>query len=112
MHRLADKHAISRVFRQPNRSRDKLFTVLFRPNGRNAPRLGLAIGKKNCPLSTGRNRLKRIVRESFRQHRGEMGNVDVVVVNQAAAAKADNRALFDSLAAHWKNCRPSGAGKQ
>ena len=81
-----------------------MFTVLFTPNGTDQPRLGLAIGKKNCRLSTGRNRLKRIVRESFRQQ-AALGGVDIVVINQPAASRASNRALFDSLDDHWKRCR-------
>jgi ribonuclease P protein component len=78
-----------------------MFTVLFRPNDSGEPRLGLAIGKKNCRLSTARNRLKRIIRESFRQNRQVMGGVDLVVLNQPAAARASNKALFESLDSHW-----------
>jgi ribonuclease P protein component len=87
-----------------------MFTVLFSPNGTDQPRLGLAIGKQNCRLSTGRNRLKRIVRESFRQQR-KLGGMDVVVINQPAASRASNRALFDSLDSHWKRCSGARTGK-
>lgn len=79
-----------------------MFTVLYRPNGSDEPRLGLAIGKKHCRLSTSRNRLKRIVRESFRQRRDDIGGVDIVVLNQPTATRASNQALFDSLCTHWK----------
>ena len=92
-----------------------MFTVLYRSNGIEAPRLGLAIGKKNCRLSTGRNRLKRVIRESFRQHRQALGGVDIVVINQAAASAASNETLFDSLEEHWKRCSGNTAdraGKQ
>ena len=107
--RLVDKLSFSRVFEKADRSRDKMFTVLYRPNGTHQPRLGLAIGKKNCRLAAGRNRIKRIVRESFRQQQGQMPGLDVVVLNQAAATRANNRALFDSLETHWKNCRQQTA---
>jgi len=107
--RLADKNSFSRVFEKADRSRDKMFTVLFRPNGTNQPRLGLAIGKKNCRLATGRNRIKRIVRESFRQHISDLPGLDFVVLNQPAATRANNRALFDSLETHWKTCRHRSA---
>ena len=88
-----------------------MFTVLYRPNGGKEARLGLAIGKKNCRLSTGRNRLKRIVRESFRQHRREIGGLDIVVLNQPAATRAANKALFNALEQHWKRCRQQPADK-
>mgnify|MGYP001820251278 CR=1 FL=1 len=79
-----------------------MFTVLYRPNGGDQPRLGLAIGKKHCRLATARNRLKRVIRESFRQHRETIGGLDIVVLNQPAAASASNQALGDSLEQHWR----------
>ena len=82
-----------------------MFTVLYRPNGKNSPRLGLAIGKRNCRKASGRNRLKRVVRESFRQEKARLGGLDVVVINQPGATRASNQVLFDSLARHWKRCR-------
>ena len=103
--RLTDKHSYGRVFTKAQRSRDKMFTVLYRPNGQSVPRLGLAIGKRHCRLASGRNRLKRIVRESFRHHKANLGGLDVIVINQPAAAAAPNRALFASLADHWARCR-------
>ena len=85
-----------------------MFTVLYRPNGNSEPRLGLAISKKQCRLATARNRLKRIVRESFRQSRETLGGVDVVVMAQRSAATAPNRELFDSLERHWRRCGGTG----
>jgi len=109
--RLTDKSSFGRVFTQAQRSRDKLFTVLYSPNGRTEPRLGLAISRKHCRRATGRNRLKRIVRESFRQHQQTLGGIDIVVLNQPAATVAANRVLFDSLENHWRRCAGNGAGQ-
>lgn len=81
-----------------------MFTVLYRDNDSSAPRLGLAISKKNCRQAVGRNRLKRIVRESFRQHQGMLPGIDIVVLNQAGTHKTNNKALFASLAGHWQRC--------
>ena len=92
-----------------------MFTVLCRPNGSSEPRLGLAIGKKNCRLATQRNRIKRVIRESFRRNRGLLGGVDIVVINQPGATGADNKALFESLDRHWQRCAqtaPDEAGKE
>jgi len=102
--RLQDSSAYSRVFKKAERSRDKMFTVLYRENGAPEARLGLAISKKNCRLAVGRNRLKRVVRESFRHHRADLAGLDVVVLNQPAAMRASNKALFDSLHKHWHRC--------
>jgi len=87
-----------------------MFTVLYRPNGTRTARLGLAIGKKNCRTSTGRNRLKRVIRESFRRRKEQLNGIDIVVINQAAAANSSNKTLFESLEKHWNRCRPPQAG--
>jgi ribonuclease P protein component len=102
---LPDEKAYSRVFSKARRSRDKLFTVLCRPQEDGDARLGLAISKKNCRLAVGRNRIKRIVRESFRLHKHTLAGMDVIVLNKAETHRASNKALFDSLLIHWQQCR-------
>ncbi len=103
-HRLLTAAAYGRVFDKAARSRDKWFTVLCRDNESDLARLGLAISKKHCRKATARNRLKRLVRESFRQHQGELAGLDVVVLNQAAAAAAAAPELRASLESHWRRC--------
>ena len=78
--------------------------MLCRANNGGAARLGLAISKKNCRAATGRNRIKRIIRESFRQHQATLNGLDVVVINQPAARNSNNQQIFDSLHGHWQQC--------
>jgi ribonuclease P protein component len=107
---LLDAAAFARVFAGARRSRDQNFTVLCRSNDAGVARLGLAISKKNCRAATGRNRLKRIVRESFRKNQALLEGLDVVVINQPGARNSSNRQIFDSLHGHWQRC--AKAGKQ
>jgi len=102
---LLDKGSYGRVFKGARRSKDKYFTVLYRTNETGQGRLGLAVSKKNCRLAVGRNRLKRIIRESFRSHRNELKGIDIVVLNQPNTHTAENKTLFDSLEKHWRRCR-------
>jgi len=102
--RLLDAAAFGRVFKKATRSRDKFFTVLCRDNGDDLARLGLAISKKHCRKATGRNRIKRVIRESFRQHQMELTGLDIVVINQPAATMARNREINESLGRHWQKC--------
>jgi ribonuclease P protein component len=101
--RLLDEAAFGRVFEKATRSRDKWFTVLSRRNEIEIARLGLAISKKQCKKASERNRLKRIIRESFRHHQAELKGLDIVVMNKAAAADEKNSALRDSLETHWRD---------
>ena len=103
--RLLDAAAFGRVFEKATRSRDEFFTVLCRRNEMGLARLGLAISKRNCRRATARNRVKRVVRESFRGQQESLKDLDVVVINQPAAATATNRQLFASLDGHWRRCQ-------
>jgi ribonuclease P protein component len=90
------------VFSNPTKSGDRYFTVLCRPNGRTAARLGLAVSKKNSRLAVARNRIKRVVRESFRHNRLTLGGIDCVVLSRMGANTASKDDLFASLDSHWK----------
>lgn len=103
--RLPDKAAFSQVFANAHRSRDRHFTILFRRSPNGNARLGMAIAKKNCRLAVARNRLKRIIRESFRRHQATLSGLDIVVMNNKGAESMSNRELFESLAAHWQRCQ-------
>jgi ribonuclease P protein component len=106
--RLLNAADFGRVFECATRSRDRLFTVLYHQNTTNRARLGLAISKKHCRRASARNRIKRVVRESFRQSKDLLAGFDVVVINQPGAAIASNIELFESLDGHWRRC---GAAK-
>lgn len=110
-HRLLDTAAFGRVFKKARRDRDKWFTVLSRRNTLDTARLGLAISKKQCRAAMARNRIKRVVRESFRQHQEALAGLDVVVINQHATHTASNRQLFASLDGHWRRCEKSRADR-
>jgi ribonuclease P protein component len=89
------------VFQQGQRSADRYFTILFRSNTLSHPRLGFAISKQKVRLAVGRNRLRRLVRESFRRRATGLPSVDLVVLARDAATSAANGEIVTSLATHW-----------
>ena len=89
------------VFQNGQRSADRFFTILFHQNNLNRPRLGFAISKQKVRLAVGRNRLRRLVRESFRQRAAGLPPVDLVVLARDAARSAVNHEIVASLASHW-----------
>lgn len=109
--RLRDPDAYRRVFAKPVRSSDSLFTVLARANGVGGARLGLAISKKQLRRAVERNRIKRMVRESFRQQRPSLPPIDLVVLARRDTGRATSFQLRDSLRLHWQRlagqCRKS-----
>jgi ribonuclease P protein component len=78
---------------------------LYRENDKDVARLGFAVAKKRIAAAVGRNRVRRIARESFRKYRTELGSIDIIILAQSAAASASNAELFDSLEEHWERLR-------
>jgi ribonuclease P protein component len=100
-HRLSSPADFQYVFAKAQKSADAYLTVLARPNGREHARLGLAIAKKSLRKATDRNRIKRLVRESFRLHHASLGGLDFVVMARAGARQADGLTLRTALEQHW-----------
>ena len=90
------------VFKHAKRSGDRFFTVLYCRNELGYPRLGLAIAKKRIRHAVARNRLKRIIRDSFRHTKNQLLGVDIVIMARDQTEQALNKDLFLSLEKHWR----------
>ena len=93
------------VFRRPRKQADSQFLLLFCANGRPNPRLGLALSRRRIPKATARNRVKRIVRESFRVHAERLRKADIVVLAQQTIQWRDPDRLVRSLETHWEKLK-------
>jgi ribonuclease P protein component len=78
------------------------FTLLARHNDISHPRLGITIAKKRVRKAHNRNRVKRVIRESFRLHQHQLPNVDIVVIGKSSAENMTNQELFTLLEKLWK----------
>lgn len=64
-------------------------------------RLGIAVSKRVDARAVGRNRIKRIARESFRAIRMRLPAGDYVLLAQREAARTDNIQLAQALDTLW-----------
>ena len=112
--RLLRPAEFKQVFRDPVVSADGYFKVLARYNEERYSRLGMAVSRQVDKRATVRNRIKRVIRESFRQQAAawaasanaetdsrQSGALDVVVLPRRSCADLSNDALFRSLDGHW-----------
>ena len=84
----------------------RCFSVRWRPNGLDHARQGLAISKRVSKRAVERNRIKRLVRESFRRVRPGLPPVDLVVMAREAAAGVPGTELLVELDTLWRRLPP------
>ena len=78
------------------------FLILAIPNALGHSRLGLVIAKKNVRLAKDRNRIKRLVRESFRLKQHNLPAIDAIVLARRGSGELENPALIKTLDSLWK----------
>ncbi|MBS0613844.1 MAG: ribonuclease P protein component [Proteobacteria bacterium] len=101
--RLTQPAEFSTVKKSGRRFSDVLFVISAMHNQRAHARLGLAIATRVFGTAVARNRVKRLIRESFRQHQHALPAVDITVAARDAARTASAAQLRASLETSWKN---------
>lgn len=100
--RLLNSKEYDHVFQQPQKIIRPLATLYVRANVLGHARLGLLISKREVKRAVARNRIKRLVRESFRHHHAQLNAIDIIFVGRKALQKVDNKRIFEWLDTEWK----------
>jgi ribonuclease P protein component len=100
--RLRRKSDFDAAYARGRRLSDGFFTVIATANEIGAPRLGLAVAVRAAGGAVARNRLRRIIRESFRLNQRALPALDLVVSARPKAREVPARTLHESLAALWR----------
>lgn len=101
-HRLLRKDGFDRAV-QAESITDKHYKIFFVHNDKSNARLGIITSKKILPRATDRNRIKRVIREVFRQHSIKTQKLDMVVMVRHAyvqqpSMRSDNlKMLFSQV---------------
>ena len=90
------------VFQQAISAPSPCITLLARHNDLSYARLGITVAKKKIKRAHERNRVKRLIRESFRHNKAELGNIDIVVIAKQGLDQLSNEQIFVQLEELWK----------
>ncbi|KTD18786.1 ribonuclease P protein component (RNase P) [Legionella lansingensis] len=97
--RLLKKSDYDYVFAQAKKVVTSELIILYRKNSLGYARLGLALSKKIIPKAHDRNRLKRILRETFRVK--QLPAIDVVILARPGVVEIENKTLIVKLGKTW-----------
>jgi ribonuclease P protein component len=84
------------------RAGGRCFHLRYRDNELGGARLGLASSKRVSKRAVERNRIKRLVRESFRRVRHRLPAIDLMVMAREQAAGVPGSELLGELEALWQ----------
>lgn len=93
--------------RAPIKASHPTLLILAKPNTETHARIGLVIGKKHVKTAVERNRLKRLIRESFRTR--QLPALDVIVLARAGAGTLDNDEVLKILNGLWQRVSKKSA---
>ncbi len=109
--RLRHKWEFDQLYARGKRLGNSHFGITVHPNELGLARLGLAVASKPFGGSVPRNRIRRLIRESFRLRQHELPEVDLVVSARPQARNATPAQLRASLEGLWDKvkvqCAPS-----
>ena len=84
------------------RAGGRCFHLRYRSNELGHARLGLAISKRVSKRAVERNRIKRLLRESFRRIRHQLPAIDLMVMAREQAAGVPGPLLLAELDGLWQ----------
>jgi ribonuclease P protein component len=85
------------------------FVALACPSPTGQARIGLIVGKRHCPRAVDRNRIKRMVRETFRVRRCRLPALDIVIQLVRTPGDLDVRRALDEV---WKQIENPQKGRR
>jgi ribonuclease P protein component len=100
--RLRRKAEFDVAYARGRRLGNGFFAVTASSNDKHGARLGMAVAVRIAGNAVERNRIRRIIRESFRMHQHALPAVDLVVSARPQARGAPGAELRASLADLWK----------
>ncbi|WP_198781716.1 ribonuclease P protein component [Shewanella putrefaciens] len=90
------------VFSNPIKASSAEITLLAIPNSEQHPRLGLTVAKRYVKRANQRNRIKRVIRDSFRLNQHDIPHLDIVVLVRNGVMEMENTEINKLIEKLWR----------
>ena len=100
--RLKNGAQIQEVLANARKYRDRNLSIFIKHNVLGHPRLAIIIANKNVAKAVQRNRLKRLIRESFRLNQDKIKGNDIIVFGYRGIETLTNFELQQCLIKNWQ----------
>lgn len=90
------------VFSNPIKASSAEITLLAIPNSEQHPRLGLTVAKRYVKRANQRNRIKRVIRDSFRLNQHDIPHLDIVVLVRNGVMEMENADINKLIEKLWR----------
>ena len=102
-YRLASKHEVQSVFAaKPRKVSRQYLLILYTPNQLSHARLGIIAGKQHLRRAVDRNRVRRVIRESFRQTKDLLNGLDLIVMIRSGCSAVETKTLRTDIDNLWQ----------
>ena len=101
-HRLVSQSEYKLLFNKSRKLNDRFLTILYRKNNNLYGRLGLIVAKRVAKHAVTRNRIKRVIRESFRFQHAKLSGIDIIVIARQQCDKLSKQKLREGIDQLWE----------
>lgn len=100
--RLTKKIEFQAVFDKSQKVSQKHLLALYQANDKNHARIGIIVSKRIAKSAVTRNQIKRVVRESFRNHQARLKGLDIIVIARHQCDTLDKLKLREGIDKLWQ----------
>jgi ribonuclease P protein component len=100
--RLVTKAEYKSLFGESLKASQRYLLALYKPNNQVNARLGVIVGKRIAKSAVARNKIKRVIRESFRQSQDSLAGLDIIVIARQQCNSLDKFQLREGIEKLWQ----------
>lgn len=103
--RLVTKAEFKSIFDKSKKINQKHLVLLYQRNQSPHARLGVIVAKRTVNSAVKRNRIKRILRESFRHYQDTLKGMDIIVIARRQCDQLSNQKLREGIDDLWEKLK-------